>query len=291
MSICRAWRSLLAVCCMGLLAQGVQAQTDSPAGEPENETMITDATVAEAGRNDSLTLLVNSMQSRMNDAERSAEQERKWRRKRFFNISYAPVHKLTNDDAGLEWSKDFAVGLTMGRTYYLHRKPVAGMVKFGIDWAYLDFTYARYKYADDISGSDPTWHDGSDGHIGYDTYLYDLGMHSIDYCMHVGPSVTVNPVSHLMVNAYFHYLPTASAALLDGDFSFGFVNGMAFGMSVSWKVIAVGFEKRWGSGKYSKFGTSDDLEYGGGNDEVADIYSERTKMKQNSFRVFVGFRF
>ena len=38
-------------------------------------------------------------------------------------------------------------------------------------------------------------------------------MYRMDYGMHLGPSVTVNPVSALCVNAYFRYAPTFAMSM------------------------------------------------------------------------------
>ena len=40
---------------------------------------------------------------------------------------------------------DFGAAIVWGKTYYLHKKPLAGMIKFGIDWSWMDLNYAQYK--------------------------------------------------------------------------------------------------------------------------------------------------
>ncbi|WP_417192432.1 hypothetical protein [Alistipes putredinis] len=52
---------------------------------------------------------------------------------------------------------------------------------------------------------------------------------------------------------------------------------------MAWKVISVGVEGRWGQAKYNGFSLEDaDLE---------GISSTKTKLKTNSVRFYVGFRF
>lgn len=64
-----------------------------------------------------------------------------WRRTKFFNIAY------TNSTLKLEDAVDkkgkFGVGISMGNTYFLHRRPLAGMVKFGLDAVWMDINYVN----------------------------------------------------------------------------------------------------------------------------------------------------
>lgn len=34
-----------------------------------------------------------------------------------------------------EAENDFGVSISWGKTYYLHKKPLLGMLKFGLDWS------------------------------------------------------------------------------------------------------------------------------------------------------------
>ena len=69
-----------------------------------------------------------------------------WRRTKFFNIAY------TNSTLKLEDAVDkkgkFGVGISMGNTYFLHRRPLAGMVKFGLDAVWMDINYVNYEKGD-----------------------------------------------------------------------------------------------------------------------------------------------
>ena len=59
-------------------------------------------------------------------------------------------------------------------------------------------------------------------------------MHKIDYALHVGPSISVNPWNKLIATAYFHVMPTASSIIQNDNFSYGFGCMMAAGVSPKW---------------------------------------------------------
>lgn len=123
-----------------------------------------------------------------------------------------------------------------GRTYFLHGKPILGMIKIGIDATWVDLNYNNYPY--DFIGEN-----------GLQTSL----VHQVEYSLHVGPSIALNPVGKLNINAYFRYAPTFSALLtandgfaLSGNYATMFVTG---GM-VSWGVIGIGAEYLFGNCNY-----------------------------------------
>ena len=88
-----------------------------------------------------------------------------------------------------EWRKKF-IAFTVGRTFYLH-KPIANMLRFGIDATWFDLNYTNY----DIE------------HITYwETNKYQY--HQGEVSMQVGPSLTFEPIKKLSVHAYFKYAPT-----------------------------------------------------------------------------------
>ncbi len=288
----------LAVLAVGLLtATAATAQTDSTAtGNADLNSAV-----------DSLRQTVQQLQTQVAETQKDARTDRVWKRKKYVHLNYITSQTLTNKDVGnVQWKSSFGFALTKGTTYYLHRKPILGMIKIGLDWTQIDLTYVKYK--DEVSidpanstsytarhagvRTTPDFGDDYEGSNPLD-FNIDLGMQQIEYSMAIGPSVTVNPVDYLKVAAFFHYHPTSSVALLDSEASFAFVNGFAFGMSASWKAITLGFETRWDEGKYNKFDT-DDINIDTDSEEIPsfdNLFSEKTRMKTKSFRVFFGFRF
>ena len=256
-----------------------------------------DSEVQSSQREDSLLQVVNELSDRVQKTEDAARNERIWKKRaKYFNIGYITNQTLTDKvDAEAEWKSDFGVSLTFGKTYYLHKKPLLNMIKFGIDATWFELSYAKYSEPDVFAEGGSYTRAYNDYSSGYEDYYeedFDLGIHQIDASMHVGPSVTVNPVGDLKVAAYFHYVPTASMVVIDDSFGHGYVYNFAFGASVAYKAISVGIEHRWAK-KATYNGLSFDEE--GMDYDAPDfedvIESDKWKMKSKSFRVFLSFRY
>ena len=171
------------------------------------------------------------------------------------------------------------------------------MIKFGIDWTQFDINYAKYgKLTEDFSENT-----GDETFDVEESEDLELGMHQLDFGMHFGLSLTVNPISHLKVNGYYRFAPTGSVILLDDDVSVQFVPFNVFGGAVSYKVISVGVEARKGSAKYKNFSVDEDIDSSwedtGDYDNPGDldlgsvINSEKVNFKTLSTRVYISFRF
>ena len=256
-----------------------------------------DSEVQSSQREDSLLQVVNELSDRVQKTEDAARNERIWKKRaKYFNIGYITNQTLTDKvDAEAEWKSDFCVSLPFGKTYYLHKKPLLNMIKFGIDATWFELSYAKYSEPDVFAEGGSYTRAYNDYSSGYDDYYeedFDLGIHQIDASMHVGPSVTVNPVGDLKVAAYFHYVPTYSMVVIDDSFGHGYVSNFAFGASVAYKAISVGIEHRWAK-KATYNGLSFDEE--GMDYDAPDfedvIESDKWKMKSKSFRVFLSFRY
>ena len=256
-----------------------------------------DSEVQSSQREDSLLQVVNELSDRVQKTEDAARNERIWKKRaKYFNIGYITNQTLTDKvDAEAEWKSDFGVSLTFGKTYYLHKKPLLNMIKFGIDATWFELSYAKYSEPDVFAEGGSYTRAYNDYSSGYEDYYeedFDLGIHQIDASMHVGPSVTVNPVGDLKVAAYFHYVPTYSMVVIDDSFGHGYVSNFAFGASVAYKAISVGIEHRCAK-KATYNGLSFDEE--GMDYDAPDfedvIESDKWKMKSKSFRVFLSFRY
>ena len=167
---------------------------------------------------------------------------------------------------------DFGAAIVWGKTYYLHKKPLAGMIKFGIDWSWMDLNYAQYKLET----------------YDYDTdELYSEKAHQLEYGMQIGPSVTINPVHHLKVSAYFRVTPSYSMMYLNDEFYHHYATFCNTGFAVAWKVLSVGCEWRWGKASYDGLGLN--LDIPSADDVLTDL--QDLKLKTKSFRVYFSFRF
>lgn len=157
-------------------------------------------------------------------------------RTKYFNINYSP-QKLKSTENSLEISNEYGGGITYGKTFYVHPKPIAGMVNFGIDASFIDINYSFYSDSD------------------YDDYYdeeYKMDYHQAEIGMQVGPSVTVTPISRLQAHAYFRWSPCFSGIYDTDDSKFAGSFGSFFntGLSVSYGVIGLGVEARWGQSKF-----------------------------------------
>lgn len=179
---------------------------------------------------DSLNGVVSGLEHNLDSAVAyKLRQEKVWKRAKYFNFGY-DMQDFTNDKVRKSpFTQEFSFSMTTGRTFYLHRRPILDMIKFGLDWSYFDLTYGRYE---------------SD-------YEDDECMNKAEVGMQFGPSVTVNPVDYLKVSAYFRYAPSYAMAF-DDDFVFhgGFGSFYNVGLSVAYKVISVGIEHRWGTSSF-----------------------------------------
>lgn len=183
---------------------------------------------------DSLQTSLVNLTAEMNaKLDSMARQEKVWKRSKYFYIAYG----MTSIDRGFGYPKlesDFAVSIGRGKTYYLHKKPLLGMIKFGLDWTFFDIAIAQYEEEDGLYTRD------------------DSDIYKGEISMQFGPSITVNPIDFLKVNVYFRYDPTYSMMFnTDGNqFKGNYGSYFNTGLAASYKVISLGYEYRWGSTSY-----------------------------------------
>lgn len=180
--------------------------------------------------NTSLVNLTNEMNAKL---EYLARQEKIWKRSKYFYIAYG-MTSLDRGNGQPKLNSDFAFSIGRGKTYYLHKKPLLGMIKFGLDWTFFDIAVAQYEEEDGLYTRD------------------DSDIYKGEISMQFGPSITVNPIDFLKVNLYFRYDPTYSMIFNTNGNEFKGNYGSYFntGLAASYKVISLGYEYRWGSTSY-----------------------------------------
>ena len=166
-------------------------------------------------------------------------------RAKYLNLNYM---KATMESGGVKVKSDYSAGLTAGRTFYVHKNPLAGMIRIGIDWSYLDLNFSQFsnEYIDE-------------------EYVDEYKNYKIEAGMQVGPSVTISPVQNLHFNAYARFAPCYSG-MVDSDFekvSSAYASFFVTGASVSYSVISLGLENRWGTTTYKEDGVSSDIKMSG----------------------------
>lgn len=201
-------------------------------------------------------------------------------RAKYFNIGFVKQDvSAIADDFEIDLMKsDWGVSLSSGKTFYLHKQPIGGMVKFGLDWTWFDLNVAGHSYYDYFAGDG--YEDSFDGYYSEEdaekVYQAEIGMQ-------VGPSITINPVHHLKISAYFRVTPSYSAFYMP-DYEEGYGGYMTVcnvGGAIAWKLLSLGVEYRSGKAIYKEFG---------GDSNLLDA-GDDTKIMSKGLRFYFGFRF
>jgi opacity protein-like surface antigen len=198
-------------------------------------------------------------------------------RPKFFNLNYSS-QTVTFGNAGTESpASDLGFGFATGRSYILHKKPIARMLRIGIDATWFDLNYGNWNQK---------------------TLDKKLWMHKVDIGMGVGLGVHVNPISRLGVHAYFRYNPTFSAVIQnmmlgEVEFDGGYASYFTTGGAISWGVISLGVEARFGGGTYHTLKAPEIEVDGLGDDDDIDLKGalDNQKHKLKGCRAYISFRF
>lgn len=243
---------------------------------------------------DSLTQVVDALSSRVKESEDDRRNESIWKkRSKYFQFGYMNQTLNNQDIPDLKWKSDFGVSLSFGRTFYLHRKPLFNMLKFGLDATWMDISYAKYSqpegWGKEPFGPSEQFYPDEDGED------IDLGVHQVELGLHVGPSITLNPVSHLKVSGYFHFIPSGSIIIMNDEANASYVSNFAIGGAIAYKAVSLGIESRWGKAKYNSFSVDEDAI---DTDNVEEdfnldnaLVSGKNRMKTKSVRFYLTFRF
>ena len=218
---------------------------------------------------------------------------------------FAPIAKGYFNGGKADWS--FA--LQKGRNYPLHNKPIANTVQICLDYTGLDLSASHYfsaagQYLYDSSQTFDVLTDGKTKSYYYTPW--NLEKYEATYGMSLGPSITIAPfnyvnydgIHYMKINIYYHVGYQASVLyminnkskdanqLVSSDFNnmaenlkllWGHGLYKAYGASMSWKAIGVGFEKRTGDTKYQPLNT-------------ADFGKKTNGFKSNFTRFYIQFR-
>lgn len=196
-------------------------------------------------------------------------------RKRYINLSFSQLEMARTTLPSLK--SNYGAAFTVGRTYPVHRVPLAGIVSFGIDATWIDLNYTNYKikyiYSDEQQ---------IDRDINLDQTSLSY-LHQADIGMQVGPSITVNPIADLNIHAYFRYAPTFSLLVGEDAIRSGYASYFVGGGTVSYGVIGLGVEARFGNCNYMTLGNDGGDEQNSGDNKF--------KSKFSGMRFYVTFRF
>lgn len=191
-------------------------------------------------------------------------------RSKYRNFSY--VDQTLNFN-GSSYKSDLGFAFTSGRSYIV--TPVIGnFFRVGIDATWFDINYTNY------SGS---WMVEDDE--GNESSKTGILYHMIEASVHAGLSVHFTPISKLGIHGYFRYAPTYSVLYDHSETTVvgGYVGYLVAGGALSYGLISVGAESRWGSGKFSN------TIWPWKQDEERTI--AKGKFDTSALRVYVSFRF
>lgn len=250
---------------------------------------------------------LSQIKLQLQEEQKKKEIDQIWKRRKYWKIGYDNSSYNRTDGEPMTWKTDYAVFLENGRTVYFHSKPVGRMIKFGLDYGFMNLGYAKLKLksigvasespsesglgsVNNPNGFDEIVSEDPSGSI-FSLMGINLGMHKFDYSVHVGPSVSINPWKHLIVSAYFHAMPTASGILEDETFSYGFSCAMSAGLSVSYKLISFGVEGLWSTIKYKQASFDEEDEEDDYEGDFNLFTTKDFKLKQKGPRFYIAFRF
>lgn len=181
-----------------------------------------------------------------------------WKHKKTTQIHYN-THTMLNS-AGGEETADWSFGLVRFRNIYLHKKPIAHRIKFGIDFGF-GVHASHFKTGNEENGyGAPSHYEGPLGYVGDLSFveseeesmgLTNIGANQLDLGIKLGPSITINPVGDLRLMAYYHVTPSISlcnSGMMDVTYSF--VPFFEYGLELTYRAFGVGIEMSEGIGNY-----------------------------------------
>ena len=242
----------------------------------------------------SINDIVNEQQDVTNRNTMEKHFSNVWKRRSYVNFVYSKEATLSPKDpiaTGVdynggnvpEYKSDWYASLQVGRSYRLHKKPIANTAQICIDYTGLDLSVGHFKHENDGKNI----YDSSqmlDASNNYHYTPWNLEKYKADIAMTIGPSLTLAPFNyikakglhHFQLRFYFHIGYEASGLyfvndknadvnnsddsnhedLAKGtklDWGHGLVK--AYGGVFSWKFIGVGYEHRTASLEYKSIDT------------------------------------
>lgn len=124
--------------------------------------------------------------------------------------------------------------VSVGRTFSLYSFYLNDACRFGIDATWLDFEYTSYKVE---------YH--------YPASIVKDNYGQFDFGVQVGPSFIIEPSRTFRIHAYCRYAPTYSLFCMNDDSYGSLGHFVVAGLNLSYRVVGVGVEGRWGVCNYS----------------------------------------
>lgn len=300
------------MCAVFSYAQGSVTSDDEPLNIDEDTTSVS-----------SLDEIVKTQEMVYTKKFRDNVVKNVWKRKNTFSLAfttasltgkklqmYNPTRDAYEELNSQTFKSDWGITMKFANTVRFHKRPIADIVSFGLDYSLLDLSVNHYKELerDKLYNSSKTWPEKIDGNKidGNNRNLHympwGLQMYNFTYGMNLGPSIGVAPfarfrnpqLAHLRLHLYFNVGYRASLLLMKGNddkdaaqpsdekvkessklqWGHGFYT--MFGVRMSWKGIGIGYELVNGSQNYKSVET--------------EIYGSATnKLKESSHRIVLSY--
>lgn len=219
-----------------------------------------------------------------------------WSKNTFLNLIFNTSHVMSSKEfpttGGVlpytEYEREMGFGLEWGQTFNFHRKPLGSVLFIGLDYTWMDLEYNKFKKAT--------------APVGFETgdRVHNMPWHNekqtLGYGMSFGPAFTIYPFSsfaesaanQIRMHLYFHVGYGVEFAFIkdavvntDGvktGHAFGHGLYTAFGGSLTWNFVGIGYEFRNDPTiRYKALEKAND--------------TGKLKMKEKTGRLFIQFRF
>lgn len=169
-------------------------------------------------------------------------QERRdnWRRP-YANIGFSNITMSSTDIPDL--ISNYGVSFSVGRTFYLHKKPLMRVARLGIDVTWFDVNYTNYQIMN-MTYSTTT------------TTMYE----QVELGAQIGPSLTIRPFGRFHIHGYVKYAPTISSLYANGNIYGCYAPFIIRGAAISTGKIGVGLECRSFECMYEELGVKNNPE-------------------------------
>lgn len=202
-----------------------------------------------------------------------------WKHYTEINLGYSSQSISGNDNT---WHSDYGANFEIGRTFFLHRKPISNHLKVGFDLLF-SADYAKFTETGNMK-----YDVVPPNYIDMDDYLESVkkvGIHEANIGIALGPSFTIALSKNIRGKVFFHFTPSWSFFVVDGQINNSFVPYLNGGLQIGWRALSVGYEYRKGSGKYKLL----DIDAILSGETIPP--SEKVKYKTTQSRVYISFHF
>ena len=269
----------LLICALALGAPTVEQPTEVDAAK--KKVVTTQSTNEAAASEQSLDYAVAAEQAK---STTDAASERFWARKKALRLGYE-WHCYQNEYGG-ELANKWSVGLSNAQSIWLHKRPIASRIKFGLDLG-PDINYINFKSTASADG-----YKGPSGYVGTDTAqsgidlpynVSSMGSHYLSVGCQIGPSLTIRPVAQMRIVGYAYFVPSVAVQFSGASLNLGFMPYLKYGCELSYDWFGVGVE--WGTGVSNMSDFASKIISGNSSAKAT-----KAKFYSNYMRAFISFR-